>query len=84
MPNPFSGLPQNASLDAICGAAGKLLAKRKARNRHIDFNTEVWYLAGDAMDRGFDALMGMTKKQVAGEFGDCISRYLEAERQNLP
>ena len=80
MRNPFSTLPQDASLDAICGLAGRLFEKRKANNRHTDFDTEVWYLAGDAMDRGFDALIGMTKKQVAGEMGTSVSRHLDAER----
>ena len=77
MQNPFSVLPQNASLDAICGLAGRVLEKRKAENRYTDFNTEIWYLAGDAMDRGFAAVIGMTKEQVAREMGNAISKYIE-------
>lgn len=77
MQNPFDALPQDASLDAICGMTGRVLEKRKAENRYTDFNTEVWYLAGDAMDRGFAALIGMTKEQVALEMGNAISRYIE-------
>jgi hypothetical protein len=84
MKNPFDVLPQDASLNTICGLAGRLFAKRKAENRYIDFNREIWYLAGDAMDRDFAALTGMTKEQVAREMGDSISRYLAATRRGNP
>jgi hypothetical protein len=77
MPNPFAVLPPGASLETICGTAGRLFEQRKWQNKYTDFNTEIWYLAGDAMDRDFAALAGMTKEQVAREMGDAISRYIE-------
>lgn len=78
MRNPFLALPQDASLDAICSAAGTLFEERRAKNRYTDFNTEIWYLAGDAIDRDFGAMKGMMKEQVAREMGNSISRYLDA------
>jgi hypothetical protein len=77
MANPFDVLPPGASLETICGTAGRLFEQRKWQNQHTDFNTEIWYLAGDAMDRGFPALAGMTKEQVARKMGDAISTYIE-------
>jgi hypothetical protein len=83
MANPFLTLSPNASLEEICGAAGKIFAQRKAKNQHTNFNTEIWYLAGDALDRGFTALKGMTKERVAREMGNSISRYIDAGRTDL-
>jgi hypothetical protein len=80
MANAFSQLPKDASLDTICGEAGKVFAARKANNPQTDFNTEIWYLAGDAMSAGFSALRGMTKDQVARAMGDSISRHINAQR----
>jgi len=80
MQNPFGTLSRNASRQEIYGMAGRLLAQRKAENRYSDFNTEIWYLAGDALERGFAPLTGMTKDQVAQEMGNSISRYLERQR----
>jgi hypothetical protein len=79
MRNPFRALPQDASPNTIYGAAGRLFEERTEENRFTNFNTEIWYLAGDAMDRGFDVLKGMTKEQVARQMGNFISMYLGAK-----
>src|SRR5436309_3213655 len=78
MTNAFIELPEDASLDTICGQAGRMFAARKANNPQTDFNTEIWYLAGDAMSAGFSALRGMTKEQVARAMGDSISRHVNS------
>jgi Tol biopolymer transport system component/Flp pilus assembly protein TadD len=53
-----------------------VFAARNAKNPQIDFNKEIWYLAGDAMSAGFSALRGMTKEQVARAMGDYIARWM--------
>ena len=79
MTNAFIELPEDASLDTICGQAGRMFAARKANNPQTDFNTEIWYLAGDAMSAGFSALRGMTKEQITGAMRDSISRHIDAQ-----
>jgi hypothetical protein len=79
--NTFSHLPKDASLDTICGEAGKLFAARVASNPQIDFDKEIWYLAEDAIRDGFTKLRGMTTRQVASAMGDSISRYIESQQK---
>jgi hypothetical protein len=70
---PFSHLSKYASFDDIFGEAGRVFAARKAYNRQTDFNTEMWYLAGDVMNAGFSVLRGMTKEQIARAMGNFVS-----------
>lgn len=79
MVNAFSQLPEDTCLDTICGHAGKVFAARKANNPQTNFNTEIWYLAGDAMSAGFSALRGMKKEWIARAMGDSISRHINAQ-----
>ena len=80
MDNPFRQVPKTASLDDICGEAGKVFAARKESNPLVDFNTEVWFLAGDAVEAGLLALSGMARGQVAQAMGDSISRWIDSKK----
>jgi hypothetical protein len=78
--NPFSQLTKEAALDTVCAEAGKEFAARKANNPRVDFNTEVWFLAGAAVEADLSALKSMAREEVAKAIGDSISRWINSAK----
>ncbi len=81
MTNPFSALPKDASLATICGAAGRVFEDRSSSNPGTEFNKEMWYLAGDALNNGFYVLQGMTQERVASTMASSVLSHVRANQQ---
>jgi hypothetical protein len=42
----------------------------------LDFNTEIWQLAGEVEARGFTALRDSDRHEIASAIGNSISRHI--------
>jgi hypothetical protein len=80
----FRALPKWVPRETIYAEAGRVLERRINHNPRTDSDTDIWYLAEDAVDSGFDALSRMTTREVASEMGNYIYRYINARKPPPP
>lgn len=90
MANAFDQLPKDASLDMICGYAGRLFRAKVENDKRTDwknrkhFNDAMWFLAEDAARRDFYVLLGMRVDEIASAIGSSVSRHINSQPEPFP